>query len=169
MKLKLRRNPTRDADTLTWTSVAQSARDRSRSPRSTVPQRAADVPADASRRITQDPPATSQLWLAAQTRSSSDHISRRVAEPCVVYPGRDFSGGRSDFDDLNDRISITELEGHFSVAFKATWNKLYLCSRILDIGSGPKDSNILISNNETTSKVQFDVFQGSALAGRYLT
>jgi len=87
------------------------------------------------------------------------------SEPIITYKGRKFHGSDDDFDDLVSRIESTskwtkQICGALSVAFIARWDSLGSWTRIIDFGSGPSRSNIVIANLESSSSLLFAVQNG---------
>jgi len=76
------------------------------------------------------------------------------------YNGRQFSGDKTDFEDLAKVYQNVEFTGAISIAFTACWYKLNCWSRIVDFGSH-EDSKLFICNRMYSGCLAFHVFSGN--------
>lgn len=95
--------------------------------------------------------------------------SESSAQAIIAYEGREFQGSDEDFEDLWPRVQnastwTRKICGPLSVAFRARWDSLGFWSRIIDIGSGPSSSNIVIGNMESSNSFIFAVQNGRAMS-----
>lgn len=80
--------------------------------------------------------------------------------PVLSYPGREYNGSASDFDDLAASFDGA-LGGALSIAFTARWDTLKWWGRVLDFRSQEGLDHIVVANDGDDGSLCFAVQQGS--------
>eukprot|EP00927_Polykrikos_kofoidii_P036834 TRINITY_DN31068_c0_g1_i1.p1 TRINITY_DN31068_c0_g1~~TRINITY_DN31068_c0_g1_i1.p1 ORF type:complete len:255 (+),score=39.26 TRINITY_DN31068_c0_g1_i1:185-949(+) len=88
--------------------------------------------------------------------------TRRRRFRMVAGYSSEFDGNTSD--DIMD-MTTGVIGGPMSIEFTARWDDFKKWSRIVDLGSGPRDDNIIISNTDQPGQLAFYVYDGSRAKG----